>query len=95
MEESVEKPISGHNYITPGVSPKTRSRFSSLKRTTNTDNASTANSRKEGSPPLNPFPENPDAKSMAMADIQLLTFNGNGAEDPKQRLFLYEVVWMV
>ena len=32
---------------------------------------------------------------MAGADIQLLTFNGNGAEDPKQHWFLYEVVCMV
>ena len=53
------------------------------------------NSRKEGSPPLNPFPENPDAKSMAREDVQLLTFNGNGAEDPKQHWFLYEFFWMV
>ena len=32
---------------------------------------------------------------MAVASIWLPTFNGNGAEDPEQHWFLYEVVWMV
>ena len=32
---------------------------------------------------------------MAGVDIQLPTFNGNGAEDPEQHWFICEVVWMV
>ena len=32
---------------------------------------------------------------MAGLDIQLPTFNGNGAEDPKQHWFLCEDVWIV
>ena len=32
---------------------------------------------------------------MARTDIRLLTFNGNGTEDPEQHWFLYEFVWMV
>ena len=95
FDESVETSRSGRDYITPGVSLLTRSIFSSPERTDNTDSASTATRWKEGSPPLNPFPRNLDAKSMAMAEIWLPTFNGNGAEDPKQHWFLYEVVCMV
>ena len=61
----------------------------------NTDSASTATSAQEGTPPLDPLLEKPDANSMAGADIQLPTFNGNGAEDSEQHWFLCEAVWMV
>ena len=63
--------------------------------TTNTDNAGTATNTPEGIPPLNPLQENPDANSIAGEDIQLPTFNGNGAEDPKHYWVICEVVWMV
>ena len=43
-EETVETPRSGHNYITPVVSPEVRSRASSPERDVNTDSASTAKS---------------------------------------------------
>ena len=72
-----------------------RSRVSSLERTTNTDNTSTATTTPEGIPPLNPLPENPDSNSMDGADIQLPKFNGNGEKDLEQHWFLYEAVWMV
>ena len=49
----------------------------------------------EGAPPLNPVPEYPNANSMAVTDVRLPTFNGNGMEDPKQHWFLYEAIWMV
>ena len=39
--------------------------------------------------------ENPDANSMAVIDVWLPTFNGNGTEDPKQHWFLCEALWMV
>ena len=32
---------------------------------------------------------------MAMTDVRLPTFNGNGMEDPEQYWFLCEAVWMV
>ena len=49
-------------------------------------------SSQEGSPPLNPLPENPNTNSMAGADIRLPTFNGNGAKDPEKNWFLCEAV---
>ena len=94
-QKNLQTPGSKRNYITPGISSREISRASSLERTTNTNSASTATSRQEGSPPLNPLPKDPAANSMAWTDIRLPTFNGNGIEYPKQHWFLYEVVWMV
>ena len=85
----------GHNYITPAISLEVRSRVPSPERTTNTDNAGTTSNTLEGIPPLNPLPENLDANSMVGPNIQLPTFNGNGAEDLEQHWFLCEAVWMV
>ena len=82
-EESIETPRSGCNYITPGVSPEVRSRASSLKRVVNADSAITATSLHDNTPLLNHSSDNPNANSMAGHDIQLPTFNGNGAEDPE------------
>ena len=49
----------------------------------------------ERTPPLEYSSDNLGANSMVGADIRLLTFNGNGAEDPEQHWFLYEAMWMV
>ena len=49
-------------------------------------------SMQEAMPPLNLFLENLDTNLMAGADIQLHTFNGNGAEDPEQHWFLRETI---
>ena len=95
LEEYIETPRLGCNYITPGVSLEFRSRVSSPERNANTNGSITMTSKKEGSHPLNPFPKNLDSNSTAGAAIRLPTFNGNGAEDPKQHWFLCEVVWMV
>ena len=78
-----ETPRSGHDYITPGVSPEVRSRASSPERVVNIDSASTATSAQEGTPTLNYSSNKHDANSMDGHDIWLPTFNGNGAEDPK------------
>ena len=53
------------------------------------------NSTQESIPPLDCQSNKYDTNTMAGADIQLPTFNGNGAEDPEQHWFIYEVVWMV
>ena len=82
-KEFTETPGSGRNYITPGISSREISRASSLERTANTNSASIATSRKEGSPHLNPLSEDLDTNSMAGTDIWLPTFNGNGTEDPE------------
>ena len=95
FEDSEETSGSEHNYITPAISPEARSRVSSPERTGNTDSASPGTSAQEGTPPLNPVPEEPHANSMAATDVRLPTFNGNGMEDPKQHWFLCDVVWMV
>ena len=81
-EETVESPRYGRNYITLGVSPKVRSRASSLERVVNTDSASITTSAQEKPPPLNQSSNNPGTNAMAREDIRLPTFNGNGAEDP-------------
>ena len=91
----METPRLGHDYITPGVSPEVRSRASSPERIFHIDSVSIATRVQEGTPPLKYFLDNLNANSMAGADIRLPTFNGNGAEDPKQCWFLSEVVWMV
>ena len=44
---------------------------------------------------MNYEPKNLDANSMAVTDVQLPTFNGNGTEDPEQHWFLCEAIWMV
>ena len=49
----------------------------------------------EGTPPLNSEPENHGTMSMAVTDVRLPTFNGNGTKDPEQHWFLCEAVWMV
>ena len=63
-KDSEETSGSEHNYITPGISPYARSIVSSTERIANTNNTSPGTSAQEGTPPLNPVPENPDANSM-------------------------------
>ena len=82
--KTIETPRSGHNYITLAISPEVRSRVSSLERTTNSDKPGTVTNMLESMPPLNPLLENSDANSISGVDIQLPTFNGNGAEDPEK-----------
>ena len=94
LEDAVETPRLGHDYITPTVLPEVRSRASSPERVVNTDSASTTTSTQKVTPLLNSS-DNNDANSMARHDIRLPTFNGNGAEDLEQHWFLYEHVWMV
>ena len=59
------------------------------------DSTSPRTTMQEGANPLNPVPKNHNANPMAVTDVRLPTFNGNGMEDPEQHWFLYEVVWMV
>ena len=91
----METPRLGRDYIKTGVLLEVRSRASSPERIFNIDSVSIVTRVEEGTPPLNYLPDNLDANSMAGEDIRLPTFNGNGAEDPKQCCFLSEVVWMV
>ena len=91
----METPRSGHNYITPGVSPEVRSTPSSLERVVNIDSSSIVTRNKEQTPPFNHSLDNHEKNSMVGHDIWLPTFNGNGAEDPKQHWFICEFVWMV
>ena len=95
LDRSNKTSRSEHNYITPTISPETRSRVSSPGRTSNSDNTSPETSAPEGTPQLNPTPENLNANIMAKTDVWLPTFNGNGTEDPEQHWFLCEAVWMV
>ena len=44
---------------------------------------------------MNIVPENPDTNSMAVIDVRLPTFNGNGTKDLEQHWFLCEAIWMV
>ena len=59
------------------------------------DSTSPRNSAQEGATLLNNVQENPINNPMAATDVQLPTFNGNGMQDPEQRWFLCEDVWMV
>ena len=94
-EESAETARLGRDYITLGVSPEVRSRASSPKIFVNNDSASTTTSVQEETTLFKHSSDNPNANSMAGHDIRLPTFNGNGAEDPEQRWFICEAVWMV
>ena len=85
-KDSEETSGSEHNYITPTISPETRSRVSSPERTTNMDSTTPRTSAQGGTPPLNPVLEDPNANSMAVTDVRLPTFNGNGMNLPRTTL---------
>ena len=78
LDSTDETSRSEHNYITLAISLETRSRVSSPKRTSNLDSISPETSAPEGATQLNPALEN--ANPMAVADVWLPTFNGNGME---------------
>ena len=59
------------------------------------DNTSPGTSAQEGATHLNPVLERLNANLMAVTDVWLPTFNGNGMEGPEQHWFLCEFVWMV